>query len=324
MKKIPRPSGLVSWIEAPRPKGAPTIPVLGASTMAHTSQGSPSVAVLPPDEGTVLADVDLVGSAGSLSGSRADCPNTSGMDVLSASLSSAVVPFSQTVLRVDVSCDLHPFFVHKLDAGPIWLATIAHAFNYRVAVLRDGVKSAIRVGRSRKVEGQILTDTDISWGHQVAVMFQIILTLALEVPTFLQSIEGLRGVSPNVQLYCEPWGHVDHINVNCDCLSSDRTAAYVHDLALMPRECLPVSEVEDASVYTGDRGARTSRAYCMGVGPSGSVPFVSHRPGAYGRLLLAVYVRWKTGLLVSCDWLHPVMHGGRLEGETSGPSARFG
>ena len=154
-KKIPRPGGLVSWIEAPRPMGAPTIPVLGTSTMARTSQGSPSVAVLPPDEGAVLADV--------------------------ASRSSAVVPFSQTVLWIDVSCDLHPFFVHKLDAGPIWLVTIAHAFNYRVAVSRDGVKSAIRVGRSRKAEGQILSDMDISWGHQVAVMFQIFSMLALDM-----------------------------------------------------------------------------------------------------------------------------------------------
>ena len=118
LKKIPRPSGLMSWIEAPRPEGAPTIPVLGASTMACTSQGSPSVAVFPPDEGAVVADVDSVGSAGSLSGSRADCPNASGMDVSSISLNSAVVPFSQTVIRLDVSCDLHPFFVHRLDAGP--------------------------------------------------------------------------------------------------------------------------------------------------------------------------------------------------------------
>ena len=39
-----------------------------------------------------------------------------------------------------------------MDSGPIRLITIAHAFNYRAAVLRDGVKSAIRVGRSRKVE----------------------------------------------------------------------------------------------------------------------------------------------------------------------------
>ena len=242
-----------------------------------------------------------MGCAGSLSGSWADCPNASGMDVSSTSLNSAVVPFSLTVIRVDVSCELHPFFVHRLDAGPMRLVTIAHAFNYRVAVLRDGINSAIRVGHSRKVEGRILTDTDISWGHQVAIMFQIISTLALEVPAFLQDIVGLRGVSPNVQLYSEPWGHVDHSDANCACLSSDRTAAYVHDLALMLRKCLPVSEVEDASVHTEESGARMSHAYCVGVGRPGSVPFVSNRPGAYGRLLLAVYVRWKTGLLVSSD-----------------------
>ena len=134
-------------------------------------------------------------------------------------------------------------------------------------------------------------------------MFQIISTLTLEVPTFLKGIAGLRGVSSNVQLYSEPWGHVDHSDVNCACPSSDRTAAYV------PREHLPVSEVEDASVHTGESGAWMCHASCMGVGRPGSVPFVSNRPGAYGRLLLAVYVRWKTGLLVSSDWLHPVMRG---------------
>ena len=58
LKKVPRPGGLMSWIEVPRPEGAPTIPVLGASTMARTSQGSPCVAVSPPDEGALLADVD--------------------------------------------------------------------------------------------------------------------------------------------------------------------------------------------------------------------------------------------------------------------------
>ena len=144
------------------------------------------------------------------------------------------MPFSHSVLRVDVSCDLHPFFAHKLDSGPVRLMTIAHAFNCRVAVLRDGVRLAIRVGRSRKAEGRFLTDMNISWGNQVAVMFQIISTLALEVPTFLQFMDELQGVSPNVQLYCEPWGHVDHSDDNCGCLSSDRTASYVHGLSLMP------------------------------------------------------------------------------------------
>ena len=95
----------------------------------------------------------------------------------SSSVSSAGIPFSASILRIDGSCVLHPFTLHKLDAGPIRLMTIAHAFNYRMAVLHDGVKSAARVGRSRKAEGRFLTDTDLSWGQQVAVMFRIISTL---------------------------------------------------------------------------------------------------------------------------------------------------
>ena len=60
-------------IKTPPPVGAPKIPVLGASTVAHTSQGSPSIDVLPPDEGVVLADVDSVGCMRSASGSQASC-----------------------------------------------------------------------------------------------------------------------------------------------------------------------------------------------------------------------------------------------------------
>ena len=40
LKKVPQPSGMMSWNKAPIPEGAPTIPVLGASTVARTSQGS--------------------------------------------------------------------------------------------------------------------------------------------------------------------------------------------------------------------------------------------------------------------------------------------
>ena len=72
------------------------------------------------------------------------------MDVSSAGLGSAVVSFPHMVLLVDTASNLHPFFTHRLDAGPIRLATIAHAFNYRVAVLRDGVRSTTHVGRSRR------------------------------------------------------------------------------------------------------------------------------------------------------------------------------
>ena len=94
-------------------------------------------------------------------------------------------------------------FVH---AGPIRLTTIAHAFNYRMAVLRDGVNSAARVGRSRRAEGCILEDPAIPWGHQVAVMFQIVSVLALEVPTFLQNIAKLQNVS---LMYNYPVNHGD-------------------------------------------------------------------------------------------------------------------
>ena len=74
----------------------------------------------------------------------------------------------------------------------------------------------------------------------------------------------------------------------------------------MPRNDGPLAENDDASVYTELSGARMDRAYCLGVGRPGSVPFVSHRSGAYGRLLLAMKVRWKTGMLVSSHWLQAV------------------
>ena len=55
LKKIPRPSGLVSWIDANRPEGLPTPPVLGASTMDHSTQRSLSIAIIPPEEGALLS-----------------------------------------------------------------------------------------------------------------------------------------------------------------------------------------------------------------------------------------------------------------------------
>ena len=53
VKKVPQPSGVQSWIAAPQPEGAPAVPMLGASTVVHTSRGSPSITALPPDEGVV-------------------------------------------------------------------------------------------------------------------------------------------------------------------------------------------------------------------------------------------------------------------------------
>ena len=136
-------------------------------------------------------------------------------------------------MELDSSCVIHPFYVHKMDSGPVRLMTIAHAFNYRVAVLRDGVRSAVRVGRSRKAEKCFLTDVNISWGQQVAVMFQIVSTLMEEVPDFALRMQELRGEQPRIQLLNNPWGHGEECVAKCDCLVSDRTGAYVH--CLIPR-----------------------------------------------------------------------------------------
>ena len=150
---------------------------------------------------------------------------------------------------MDAAISLHPFFMHQLDVGPIRLTTIAHAFNYRVTILRNGVKSAARVGRSRRAAEQILEDIGIPWGHQVAVMFQIVCALALEVPSVLRDIESLHGVSPNVTMSCEPWGHTDHYGEDCECLSSESTGAYVHDLSLATKAASPVEDREDLSGF---------------------------------------------------------------------------
>ena len=64
-------------------------------------------------------------------------------------------------IRIADSHVLHPLFHHRLDVGPLRLTSIAHAFNYRIAVLRDGVKLAARVSRSRRAARQILENADI-------------------------------------------------------------------------------------------------------------------------------------------------------------------
>ena len=233
-----------------------------------------------------------------------------GMDVTSSPLTSSLVRIDTPVLRVDVSCVLHPYYVHKLDSGPVRLVSIAHAFNYRATVLRDGVRSALHIGRSRKTEKCFLTNVQLSWGQQVTIMFQIVSTLVMELPIFADLVRKLHGESPNIELECDPWGHGTHCTTNCTCLSSDRTASYIHGFSPMPTfdEVLTAGEDRDIN-ETEDNGLVDDACSYLGVGRPGSVPFVAHRPGTYGRLLLAVYVRWKTGLLVSSDWLRPVMRG---------------
>ena len=151
-------------------------------------------------------------------------PSASGaskVDVSSATLIYVQSRLASTSVELDSSCVIHPFHVHKMDSGLVRLMTIAHAFNYRVAVLRDGVRSAVRVGRSRKAEKCFLMDANISWGQQVAVMFQIVSTLMEEVPDFALKMQELRGEQPRMQLLDDPWGHVKKCVAECDCLVSD-------------------------------------------------------------------------------------------------------
>ena len=55
----------------------------------------------------------------------------------------------------------------------------------------------------------------------VSIMFQILCALVLDVMEVLQELELLRDVPLNVQLSCEPWGHLNHADIDCVCLSSD-------------------------------------------------------------------------------------------------------
>ena len=140
----------------------------------------------------------------------------------------------------------------------------------------------------------------------VAAMFQM-LTMALELPSFLEALEDIRGISPDVQLDCEPWGHIEG---HCSCRSSDRTAAYVHELALMSRDVAVPSSSGRVVTHSAGTSARSAVEPCLVLGRPGAVLFVFDRPGAYGCLLLAVYVRWKSGVLMPSDWLWPVRRGG--------------
>ena len=76
--------------------------------------------------------------------------------------------FASPVVRIDDTSVLHPYFPYKSDTGPVRLMTIAHMFNYRMAVLRNGIKSAVRVARAWKAEVCFLLNSDIQWGQQVA------------------------------------------------------------------------------------------------------------------------------------------------------------
>ena len=127
-----------------------------------------------------------------------------------------------------------------------------------------------------------------------------------------------------MQLVNDPWGHDGKCVEACDCLESDRTGAFVHCL-IPPIDhtgLIPGDNSDDSDIVSTGFAFRDDCGY-LGVGRAVSIPFVSERPGAYGRLFLAVYVRWKSGLLISSDWLRPVIRGawrGVLSGQVDEPN----
>ena len=128
----------------------------------------------------------------------------------------------------------------------------------------------------------------------VADMFQIVSTMALEFPSFL---EAIRGISPNIHIDCEPWGHMDHSDGHCSCRSSDRTAVYVYELAFTHRESISPSSTGNASTHSTRTDERARLGPCLGGGGAARI-------GAF--CLSWAWCLWPSSPGVVCaveDWL---------------------
>ena len=90
-------------------------------------------------------------------------------------------------------------------------------------------------------------------------MFQIISTLTLEVPSFLEAMYNY---------------------------TVNRGVILITAIHFMPREPFMSSAEGDASVHTTVTDAWLCHTPCLGVGWPGSVPFVSDRPGAFSWLYM--------------------------------------
>ena len=139
------------------------------------------------------------------SASRSDASSVTGLPS-ALSLPQSSLPLLP-LIQIGPGHMLHPFSVNHFDAGPVCLASIAHAFNYRVAMLRDGIKQATRTSRSKKAERSFLDDVALPW--------VIVRALAGDVPAASGCITDFHSVSPDVLLSYEPWGHAHHACVNC-------------------------------------------------------------------------------------------------------------
>ena len=97
-EKIPPPPGAVSWLTTKKLSSAPSVMILGASTMQRTLPSSLSLTVAPPAEGTPITDVESNHSVCS----SMDPSDLSRVDVTS-------VPLISVPLRVEsqvvIMCD---------------------------------------------------------------------------------------------------------------------------------------------------------------------------------------------------------------------------
>ena len=75
------------------------------------------------------------------------------MDVTSATLISVQLRLESKSVELDSSCVIHPFYVHKMDSGPVRLMTIAHATGWIT-----GRSTVGRSSRTVKKSGKMFLD----------------------------------------------------------------------------------------------------------------------------------------------------------------------
>ena len=125
IKKIPPPPGAVSWLTTKKLSSAPSVMILGTSTMQRTLPSSLSLTVAPPAEGILIAEVESNHSVSS----SIDPSDLLRVDVTSAPLISVPLRVESQVVEIDSSCVIHPFYKHKMDSGPTaWLYFILFIF----------------------------------------------------------------------------------------------------------------------------------------------------------------------------------------------------
>ena len=117
-KKIPPPLGEVSWLTSKESTLKPAVTVLGASTMHRTMPNYISMTMGLSVEHMAVAGEDSSCAVGPL----IHPSSLSQLDVTSATRISVSPRLESDTAELDLSCVLHPFFVHRMDSGPVRLS----------------------------------------------------------------------------------------------------------------------------------------------------------------------------------------------------------